>query len=371
MRLMQLHPALALHKWLALAGVAALAIGGCQKQQAGAPAGEGETKTTAQAPAEKSAAPSGAGEIKCGKWTILDTRTDQTDTARAKQNVEDTLIKYPEIGCLVGLWDYNGPAILSAVTGAGKQGKVQIVCFDEDEDTLQGVEAGAIHATVVQQPYEFGYQSVKLLAQLAKGEKSAVPANAKIEIPVKIIRKDNVKAFAESLKTMKESAKDAPPAKPGQDTFAFVTNNTAPFWQIARAGIRKAEAELGVSCEFQMPMDGTPATQTGLVESMITKQVKGMAISPCDPANQTELINSACEKIKNVITQDSDAPGSKRLCYLGTNNYKAGREAGKLIKEALPQGGSLMIFVGRMDSQNAIERRQGIIDELQDKPAQP
>ena len=97
--------------------------------------------------------PSTATAIQAGNITILDTRTDLTDRARAKQNVEDTLIRYPDINCLVGLWSYNGPAILSAVKDANKQGQVPIVCFDEEEDTLQGIADGAIHATVVQPRY--------------------------------------------------------------------------------------------------------------------------------------------------------------------------------------------------------------------------
>lgn len=358
----------ALRSTLAIGAAALLTLTGCNKQQAeppaaGGPAAKPEVKKPAPAPAEAAT----SGEIKAGKWTIIDTRTDQTDQTRAKQNVEETLTRYPTIGCLVGLWSYNGPAILSAVTDAGKAGKVKIVCFDEDEDTLNGVDSGAILATVVQQPFEFGYQSIKLLDQLAKGDKSGVPAGGVIEIPVKVIRKDNVKSFQSNMKAMLSSNSDSP-AKPGANTYAFVTNNTAAFWQIARAGIRKAEQELGVACEFHMPSDGTPAEQTRLVEAMLAKQVKGMAISPCDPENQTELINRACDTIKNVITQDSDAPKSKRVSYLGTNNYKAGREAGKLIKEALPEGGTMMIFVGRLDAQNAKDRRQGIIDELDGKP---
>ena len=355
----------ALRPALALGCAALLALTGCKPQNAETPAGGGQTAK----PETKSAATTEAagGEIKAGKWTIIDTRTDQTDQVRAKQNVEEALIKYPKIGCLVGLWSYNGPAIFTAVTDSGMAGKVKIVCFDEDELTLTGVEAGTIFATVVQQPFEFGYQSVKLLDQLAKGDKSGVPANKTIEIPVKVIRKDNVAAFQSNMKAML-AAKPSGAAKPGANTYAFVTNNTAAFWQIARAGITKAEQELGVACEFQMPSDGTPAEQTRLVEAMLAKQVKGMAISPCDPENQTELINRACDTIKNVITQDSDAPKSKRVSYLGTNNYKAGREAGKLIKEALPDGGTMMIFVGRLDAQNAKDRRQGIIDELQGSP---
>jgi ribose transport system substrate-binding protein len=79
------------------------------------------------------------------------------------------------------------------------------------------------------------------------------------------------------------------------------------------------------------------------------------------------MINRACAGM-NVICHDSDAPKSKRLCYVGTNNYKAGREAGKQIKAVLPNGGKIMLFVGRLDAQNAADRRKGIIDELKGAP---
>jgi ribose transport system substrate-binding protein len=146
------------------------------------------------------------GAITAGKYSILDTRTDLTDRARAKQNVEDTMISYPDIGCLVGLWSYNGPAILSAVLDARKEGKVKIVCFDEEDDTLQGIIDGHISATVVQQPYEFGYQSMRVLAGLARGDKTVVPANKIVDVPVKVIKKDNARDFWDNLKSLKSAS---------------------------------------------------------------------------------------------------------------------------------------------------------------------
>jgi ribose transport system substrate-binding protein len=125
--------------------------------------------------------------------------------------------------------------------------------------------------------------------------------------------------------------------------------------------------ELGVHCEFMIPPEGTAADQARMIESLIVRQIDGMAISPNDPDNQVDIINRAAE-VMNVICQDSDAPDSNRLCYVGTDNYQAGREAGKLIKEALPDGGEIVIFVGRMDVENARERRQGVIDELAGAP---
>ncbi|HKP68174.1 MAG TPA: sugar-binding protein, partial [Pyrinomonadaceae bacterium] len=129
--------------------------------------------------------------LKGSNVEIVDLRTDDTDRARAKTNAADTLVKYSDIAAMVGLWSYNGPAILNAVKDAGKVGQVKIICFDEEDETLAGVKDGAIFATVVQQPYEFGYQSVKLMAQILGGDKSAIPANKQINVPTLVIKKDS------------------------------------------------------------------------------------------------------------------------------------------------------------------------------------
>jgi ribose transport system substrate-binding protein len=133
------------------------------------------------------------------KIEILDVRTDNTEQARAIANVADALVKYPDLACCVGLWNYNGPAILNAVTAAGKRGKVKIVCFDENEETLTGVRDGHIYGTVVQQPFEFGYRSMKVLAKIIKGKDAGMPANGMLIVPTIIIKKDNVEPFIEKV----------------------------------------------------------------------------------------------------------------------------------------------------------------------------
>lgn len=146
---------------------------------------------------------------------------------------------------------------------------------------------------------------------------------------------------------------------------AFVTNNASDFWTIARKGCEQADGELpDVEVEFKIPSDGTAAEQRRIVDDLLAKGVSGIAISPVDPANQTQMINDAASKVL-VVTQDSDAPQSNRACYLGTDNVAAGRQAGELIKEALPQGGKIMVFVGKADARNAQERYQGIKEVLQ------
>jgi ribose transport system substrate-binding protein len=125
---------------------------------------------------------------------IIDIRTDDTDPARAQKNAEDTLVKYPDIACLVGLWNYNGPAILNAVRSAGKIGQVKIVCFDDEDDTLAGIASGAIYGTVVQNPYEFGKQAVTLMDKYLGGDTNSFGGTT-IYIPTREIKKDNVAAY--------------------------------------------------------------------------------------------------------------------------------------------------------------------------------
>lgn len=145
---------------------------------------------------------------------------------------------------------------------------------------------------------------------------------------------------------------------------AFVTNNSADFWTIARRGVEKADQELAdVEAEFRLTADGTAAEQQRVVDDLLTKGVDAIAISPVDPQNQTAMIDAAAKRAL-VFTQDSDAPQSDRVCYIGTDNLAAGRQAGQLIREALPGGGSIMLFVGRLDARNAQERVQGIREAL-------
>jgi ribose transport system substrate-binding protein len=146
--------------------------------------------------------------------------------------------------------------------------------------------------------------------------------------------------------------------------LAFVTNNSADFWTIARRGVEKADAELpDVEAEFRITADGSAAEQQRIVDDLLAKGVDGIAISPVDPQNQVALIDAAAKQAM-VFTQDSDAPQSARTCYIGTDNVAAGREAGRLVREALPDGGSIMLFVGKLDARNAQERIQGIREAL-------
>lgn len=142
-------------------------------------------------------------------------------------------------------------------------------------------------------------------------------------------------------------------------SYAFITNGVAGFWEHAEAGAEAAEQELSVDVTVIMPSSMTD--QTRKIEDLLNRGTDGIAISPIDPANQVEILNKAAAQT-NLITHDSDAPQTNRLVYVGMDNYLAGRMCGETLRKALPDGGKVMILVGRMDQDNAKRRRQGFID---------
>ncbi len=149
-------------------------------------------------------------------------------------------------------------------------------------------------------------------------------------------------------------------------SVAFITNQIASFWLIAEVGCVDAGKDLDINVEVRMPAEATAVEQKRIVEDLLTSGIDAIAISPIDAENQVGLINSWCDKVP-LITQDSDAPATKRLMYIGMDNYIAGRMCGELVRKALPTGGNVMLTIGRLGQDNALRRRQGVIDVLLDR----
>ncbi len=125
---------------------------------------------------------------------IVDTMADATKTDVARKNAQDALAKYPDLAGILGLYSYNGPAILGAVRAAGKAGKVKIVCFDDDNDTLAGVAAGDIYGTVVQVSTRIGYQTINCMDKYLAGDKTAL-SKGSIVFNTIAVNKSRVDAF--------------------------------------------------------------------------------------------------------------------------------------------------------------------------------
>jgi len=296
-------------------------------------------------------------------FEIVATRTDDFVATTAKANAEDILVKHKDLAGMVGLFAYNAPACLEALKGAQRTGVVKVAAFDEQDATLDAVAAGEVVGTVSQNPFQYGYQSVRVLAALCRGDDSVLPPDGVLGTEPTIVTQSNVAEFRAGLRAAIESGKAAPPQGGDGPRIAYVTNGVDPFWDVAAAGARAAAVEFGVRLEIVFPSPGTIEVQRQKVQDLLVRGLDGLAISPIDGTNMTPFLDEVAGRVK-LVTHDSDAPASKRLCFIGVDNLAAGRACGELLRKALPNGGKVALFVGRLEQDNARKRRQGVIEAL-------
>jgi len=149
----------------------------------------------------------------------------------------------------------------------------------------------------------------------------------------------------------------------GKDKVAVVTNCTDPFWTICEAGAKQSAKDHDVELIFRQPAKLDVSVQMEIVEALLKTGIKGLAISVINPKEQTPDLTRIAGQV-NLLTMDNDAEKSGRLCYVGIDNYAAGKEAGRMVKRALPDGGTVAIFIGDTSSDNAHGRVAGVLDEL-------
>ena len=171
----------------------------------------------------------------------------------------------------------------------------------------------------------------------------------------------------------------AAPAPPGtQPTAAFakarkpagdikltiLTNGDSPFWEPMRKGMEEMAAELGCKAVRQSPPNAEHNAQVRIVGDALAGGADGIAVSPVQADAFAPTIDKAIAEGVPVITFDSDSETSKRLVYIGTNNYEAGKRAGEAAIKLFPSGGRLVAFVGNMTAQNARDRYRGFMDAV-------
>lgn len=154
---------------------------------------------------------------------------------------------------------------------------------------------------------------------------------------------------------------------------AVVTNCTAEFWSIAEAGANKAAKDFDVSVVFRQPKTNTVKDQMDIVNDLVSIGVTGLAVSVISPDEQSKSLAALAGRT-NLLTMDSDAPATNRKAFIGVDNYEAGKAVGRMVKKALPQGGTVSLFIGTTSSANAVARIGGVVDELagvKDAPRTP
>ena len=112
----------------------------------------------------------------------------------------DAMKKYPNVKCFAGLFAYSTPSILKALGDSEQLNKIQIVGFDANESTLDGIEAGTVYASVIQDAYGIGFQAIRTLADVTRGDKRfAVPMFPTVYLSADPATKANVAGVKQDL----------------------------------------------------------------------------------------------------------------------------------------------------------------------------
>ena len=146
------------------------------------------------------------------------------------------------------------------------------------------------------------------------------------------------------------------------------TNLQLPYWKSAGTGFSNAAAQYkGVRSDFVGPQTYDPKAEREALDDAVQKKATGILISVADPAVLKDSIDKAVAAGIPVITVDADAPSSKRLFFIGTNNYQAGFTGGQRLVKELKGKGNVVVFT-MPDQQNLQDRLRGYRDALAKTP---
>ena len=144
-------------------------------------------------------------------------------------------------------------------------------------------------------------------------------------------------------------------------------NLQVSYWQAAGAGFSKAAELSKIRVGFVGPQTYDPKAEREALEEAVQKKATGILLAVTDPAVLKEGIDKAVAAGIPVLTIDSDAPSSKRLFFIGTNNYQAGLMGGQRLAQELKGKGNVVIF--SMPAQpNLQDRQRGYKDALDRSP---
>jgi ribose transport system substrate-binding protein len=149
--------------------------------------------------------------------------------------------------------------------------------------------------------------------------------------------------------------------------YLIATNIQVPYWKSASAGLAKGAIQMHVRTEFAGPDTFDPKAEQEAFRKAVAAKPMGILISPADPELLKADIDQAVAQGIPVITIDSDAPSSKRLLFIGTDNFKAGQMGGNVLAKQLKGKGNVVVFTMPQQA-NLKERMRGYEDALSGHP---
>lgn len=153
------------------------------------------------------------------------------------------------------------------------------------------------------------------------------------------------------------------PHTPGEKYYLVVPNTKSPYFQQVDAGLNQAAGELGVHVALIGPESYDAGMEKSEFDRIAALKPAGMLVSVADEKLLTPSINAAIDAGIPVITVDSDAESSKRLMFVGTNNYEAGQMGGRVLADKLKNEGNVAVLYtyGQPNLEQRLEGYKSII----------
>ena len=156
-------------------------------------------------------------------------------------------------------------------------------------------------------------------------------------------------------------------SRPLDQYFLVTVNTQVPYWQTAASGFTKAAAEMQVQGTLAGPSNYNPAAEQQEFRRITQLKPAGILVSPADPELMKSDIDAAITAGIPVITVDADSSASKRLSFIGTDNYEAGRLGGEIVSRSLQGNGKVAVFT-MPEQANLNERYRGYMEILMAYP---
>lgn len=160
----------------------------------------------------------------------------------------------------------------------------------------------------------------------------------------------------------------APSYHEKDERYVFVAFNTSlPYWQEAESGLEDSAKQLGVKAELVGPTNFSPNDELTAFQQAVSQKPAGILLSAANPEIFRDPINVAVQVGIPVICVDADSPDSKRILFVGTDNFRAGQESAKRMAELLRGKGNVVVIT--IPAQfNLGERVRGVEEALKKYP---
>lgn len=133
-----------------------------------------------------------------------------------------------------------------------------------------------------------------------------------------------------------------------------------PYWQLVANGANDAARSDKITIEVVGPVRNSMDEQIKLLEKAIASKVDGIIVQGLNDEKFTPVINKAVEQGIPTLTIDTDAPTSKRLAYVGTDNRDAGQSLGRLVVQKTGGNGGIGVIIGSDSAESQMQRLNGL-----------